>query len=234
MTKRTAPQMTLLHLSRKGSFVETIERRTYAGTVEFRRENDGRVVATGYAAVFNTLSQNLGGFVEQVAPGAFAQTLTQQDVRALFNHDPNHVLGRMGSASLRMVEDEKGLAYEIDLPDTNTGRDVATLLERRDVVGSSFGFNVISDAWSETAEGFPLRTLNAVSLRDVGPVTFPAYTSSEAALRSLAEQRSLDLPLLVAAAEAGRLAEVLTPADADEQSRATRTLPIIRRYRALR
>ena len=187
-----------------------IERRTLPGTVEFRKEND-RLVARGYASVFETLSQNLGGFVERVLPGAFKKTLQEQDIVALANHDPNLLLGRMSAGTLRLSEDDKGLSYEIDLPDTTVGRDWATLLERRDVVGSSFGFRVIADEWGESADGYPLRSLKEVALRDVGPVTFPAYTSSEAALRSLAEKRSLDLSMLVAAAEADELRALIIP-----------------------
>lgn len=186
----------------------TIERRTFVEPVELRAVG-GKLIAAGYAAVFNKLSQNLGGFVEQVAPGAFAKTIKEQDVRALFNHDENQVLGRNLPGTLRLEEDGTGLGYEVDLPDTTIGRDVAKLLERQDVSGSSFGFRVIEDEWGETEAGFPLRTLRQVSLRDVGPVTFPAYTDSTSALRSLAEKRSLDLKVLVEAANAGELGALL-------------------------
>lgn len=195
----------------------TIERRTYEQPVEIRAAGD-KITAVGYAAVFHRLSQNLGGFVEQVAPGAFAKTITEQDVRALFNHDQNRVLGRMGAGTLRLAEDGTGLAYEIDLPDTTDGRDLAALLERGDIIGSSFGFRAIEDDWSETEDGFPLRTLRQVSARDVGPVTFPAYTDSTAAIRSLAEARSLDVAQVQAAADAGTLATLL---DGDGRSTTT-------------
>lgn len=193
------------------------ERRTFAGTVEFRAEGK-KLIAAGYAATFDKLSQNLGGFVEKVAPGTFAKTLQEQDIRALFNHDENYVLGRLASGSLRMEEDLTGLAYEIDLPDTSAGRDVANLLQRGDVSGSSFGFRTIADEWSETETGFPLRTLTQVSLRDVGPVTFPAYTDSTSALRSLAEARSLDLSTVVALADAGELRSVISPSHDEGES----------------
>lgn len=206
-----------------------IERRTLSEPVEFRAVGD-KLQATGYGAVFNKRSQNLGGFVEQVAPGTFTKTLQEQDIRALFNHSEDHVLGRLAAGTLRMEEDGTGLAYEIDLPDTTAGRDVAKLLERGDVSGSSFGFRTISDEWSETETGFPLRTLTQVSLRDVGPVTFPAYTDASSSLRSLAEARSLDIDLLVAAAESGELRALIVPAgdeppaDPLEESRANPTL----------
>lgn len=184
-----------------------MEVRNLIEDVEFRNEGN-RLLATGYAARFDALSQNLGGFVERIAPGAFAKTLKEADVRALFNHDPNMVLGRNKSGTLRMEEDSNGLAYEIDLPDTTLGRDVATLLERGDISGSSFGFRVITDDWAETRSGFPLRTLKEVALRDVGPVTYPAYVDSTSALRSFAEARSLDLDTVVEAAEANKLSDL--------------------------
>jgi HK97 family phage prohead protease len=191
------------------------ERRTFAGTVEVRSESDGRRVAVGYAARFNTFSQNLGGFVEVVDPAAFRQTLREADVRALFNHDPNYVLGRRSAGTLRLEEDAYGLRYEVDLPDTQAGRDLAVLLERGDVSGSSFGFRVIADDWGETPEGFPLRTLKQVALRDVGPVTFPAYTAADVALQRLATARSLDLAVVVDAARRNELRAVLFPEPGD-------------------
>ena len=193
-----------------------IERRTLVEPVEFRASGD-KLIAGGYAYVFGKRSQNLGGFVEQVAPGFGKKSLQEQDVRALFNHDPNMILGRLGAGTLRMEEDSTGGAYEIDLPDTTVGRDVAKLLERQDVAGSSFGFRTIEDDWSETEQGFPLRTLKQGSLRDVGPVTFPAYTDSSSALRCLAEKRSLDIDVLVAAANAGELGALLVPRDDTDQ-----------------
>lgn len=189
----------------------TIERRTYNEGVELRAEGDN-LTAIGYAAVFGSYSQNLGGFVERVDPAAFNKALGDaQDVRALFNHDANKVLGRTRSGTLRLDVDETGLRYEIDLPDTPTGRELAELLRRGDISGSSFGFRTISDDWSQTEDGFPLRTLKSVALRDVGPVVFPAYTDAGAALRSLAEHRSLDLDELVAAAERNELRSLILP-----------------------
>lgn len=188
------------------------ETRTVTEPVELRDGETGPV-AYGYAARFDTLSQNLGGFVERIAPGTFTKTIAEADVRALFNHDANFVLGRNRSNTLRLTEDENGLAYEIDLPDTTAGRDVQSLLARGDVTGSSFGFRTITDEWGETDEGFPLRTLRTVALRDVGPVTFPAYTAAEAGLRSLAESRHLDYNEVLEAAEHNQLGELLRSND---------------------
>ena len=142
----------------------------------------------GYAAVFNTRSDLLGGFfVELIAPGAFDEVLTQ-DTRGLFNHDPNYLLGRTTSGTLRLSVDARGLAYEIDTPNTQTIRDlVVEPLKRGDMSGSSFAMRVApgGDTWHEE-DGVVIRTIYKVAeLRDVGPVSFPAYPDSSAAQRSL-------------------------------------------------
>ncbi|MCP4963388.1 MAG: HK97 family phage prohead protease, partial [Actinomycetia bacterium] len=171
-------------------------------------------------------SANLGGFVEQVSPAAFTKTILEADVRALRDHNPSLLLGRTGAGTLRMSADDHGLAYEIDLPDTTEGRDTAELLRRRDLTGSSFGFRTISDEWTETGDGYPLRILHEAALRDVGPVTFPAYPDSGAALRSLATARHLDLEELVAAAGRDELRTILS-STAERQAAAQ--APVVRR-----
>lgn len=139
----------------------------------------------GHAAVFNTLSEDLWGFREQIAPGAFAKSLGKDDIRALWNHDPNIVLGRNRSGTLSLAEDERGLAIEIVTPDTQLVRDmVLSPIERGDVSQMSFGFRTISDEW-RMQDGMPLRTLLEVDLFDVSPVTFPAYPDTDVAVRSL-------------------------------------------------
>lgn len=211
----------------------TYERRTATEGVELREDGE-TLTAVGYAATFNRLSSNLGGFVEKVSPLAFAKTVQEADVRALFNHEPDHLLGRSTAGTLRMAEDAHGLRYEIDLPPTTLGRDVAALLRRGDISGSSFGFRTIGDEWSETEDGYPLRTLTEVALRDVGPVTFPAYTSTEASLRSLAEGRSLDLALLVRAAEDNTLADVIFTPEIEDEPEPRDTHSTVRRSWAIR
>jgi len=197
------------------------EIRNLSEPVEFRAE-DGKLVAHGYAAKFRTLSQNLGGFVETIAPGTFAKTIQEADVRALFNHDPNLLLGRNRAGTLRLEEDDTGLRYEVDLPDTSVGRDVAKLLERGDISGSSFGFRTIEDDWGETDSGFPLRTLKQVALRDVSPVTYPAYVDTDSALRSLAEVRGVELDAVRKAASDNNLAHfvhMVGGAESEEEGR---------------
>lgn len=187
------------------------ERRSLIEPVEFRGEEDGkRILAAGIAIRYNTVSKDVGGYVERIHPSAAKKTIKERDVVALTNHDPNMLLGRTSSGTLRLTNDAEALRYEIELPDTTAGRDTAVLLERRDIIGSSFGFrNVVPPEWSKTEDGRALRTVVELSLRDVGPVTFPAYDSSEAALRSLADQTGVELRALVEAAEHGTLADYI-------------------------
>lgn len=200
----------------------TSERRCAPTQFEVRaRKGDaGGVVVEGHAAVFNRLSQNLGGFVEQVAPGAFDRSLGDNpDVRALINHDPSMLLGRTRSGTLRLSTDSAGLAYEIDMPDRTDARDLLVSMERGDISHSSFAFYLTrdGDSWDETEQGMPLRTLNALSIHngDVSPVTYPAYEDTDSgvagrAYKSLAEARSLPVDAIRAAAEAGTLRALIS------------------------
>lgn len=163
------------------------ERRSVTGTVEARAEGEARTLQ-GYAAVFNQRTSILGLFEEQIAPGAFRDALGRDDVRALFNHDPNYVLGRSTAGTLRLVEDERGLRYEIAPPETQAGRDVTELVSRGDVQGSSFSFEVEAESWDHRATP-PLRTIERVKLYDVGPVTFPAYEQTTVSARSITEAK---------------------------------------------
>lgn len=213
----------------------TVERRYTRGDVELRAAAGQPKQMAGYAAKFETLSQNLGGFVERIAPGAFTKTLLEADVKALFNHDANLLLGRSKSGTLRMEQDDVGLRYEVDLPDTTLGRDLSVLLERGDVSQSSFAFRVVRDDWGTDDQDRPVRTLVEVKLYDVSPVTYPAYLDTEASMRaalpSLAEARSLSLDDLIEAARANDLARALRPVEADpthvpdEAAPAPATLP---------
>ncbi len=154
---------------------------------------DGKRTLSGHAAVFNVLSENLGGFRETIKPGAFATALTRDDIRALFNHDPNFVLGRNRAGTLRLTEDERGLAIECDAPSTPTIGDlVIAPIERGDISQMSFGFSVMPGGqdWAEDEDGMMIRTITEVKLFDVSPVTFPAYTATDIAVRSLADYRA--------------------------------------------
>lgn len=158
------------------------ERRTYAGTVETREEGERRSLQ-GYAAVFDVPTVIMGLFEERVAPGAFTDAIGRDDVRALFNHDPNLVLGRSSAGTLRLTQDDQGLRYDITPPDTTTGRDVSALVSRGDVQGSSFSFDVEAQSWDYPKGALPVRTITRAKLYDVGPVTFPAYEQTTVSAR---------------------------------------------------
>jgi hypothetical protein len=139
----------------------------------------------GYAAVFNSMSGNLGGFREKISPGAFKRTIEDKaDVRALLNHDPNFVLGRTSANTLRVEEDEKGLKINIKPPNTQWARDLIETISRGDISQMSFGFRVKTDAWERQNED-NIRTLLDVDLVDVSPVTFPAYSDTQIQSRSV-------------------------------------------------
>lgn len=178
-----------------------IERR-FIPAGELRVAGDGSSSSkriTGYAAKFNSLSEDLGGFREQIAPGAFANTIKSADVRALFNHDANLILGRTKAGTLRLREDDVGLAYEIDPPNTQAARDLAESINRGDISQNSFGFSTIADEWRKNSDETWTRTLKEVELFDISPVTYPAYPQTDIAMRALSAVRaacgSLDWPL---------------------------------------
>jgi hypothetical protein len=152
--------------------------------VEKRDDEAAKII--GHAAVFDQLSENLGGFREKIAAGAFAEALKESDVRALFNHNPDFVLGRNRSGTLQLNEDARGLAIEIDPPDTQVARDLIVSMDRGDINQMSFGFTVEEDNWEEDDDGRVVRTILKVKrLFDVSPVTYPAYPQTDAAVRSL-------------------------------------------------
>lgn len=159
------------------------ERRFTAVPVELRAKGELRI--GGYASLFNRLSQNLGGFVEQVAPGFFNDSRARgwPDVLARYNHDDNMLLGTTGGNTLRLSVDDTGLAYEVDLPKSRS--DIAELVERGDVRKSSFAFRTLEDEWRTTDQGFPLRTLVSGHLVDVAPVNSPAYTDTSVGMRGI-------------------------------------------------
>jgi HK97 family phage prohead protease len=145
----------------------------------------------GYAAVFNQVTELMPGLREVIRPGAFARTLEAgADVRALWNHNSDFVLGRRGSGTLAVVEDEHGLAYTVDLPDAQWARDAQASIERGDVSQSSFSFDVVAERWTQDAvSGYTLRELLDVELYDVSPVTYPAYQGTTVGVRAAQDIR---------------------------------------------
>ncbi|AMR87639.1 MULTISPECIES: HK97 family phage prohead protease [Bacillus] len=137
---------------------------------------------TGYAAVFNSKTTIGGWFDEVIEPGAFARSLSENsDIRALFNHNWDNVLGRTKSGTLRLEEDEKGLKFEIELPNTSVGRDLAESMSRGDINQCSFGFWITEENWDYNVEP-ALRTIKEVELYEISVVSIPAYDDTEVSL----------------------------------------------------
>jgi len=166
------------------------ERRFYQGTCELRNADTDTPCISGYAAVFYRSDDPGSEFalgadiVERIMPGAF-DAISADDVRALFNHDSNHVLGRSTSGTLKLTVDDKGLRYDIDLPNTQLARDLRESISRGDISGSSFAFTIPEGGQEYRDEGEQVvREVRAVKLYDVGPVTYPSYEASTSHARS--------------------------------------------------
>lgn len=177
---------------------------------EIRAEISENVrIIDGYAAVFDKLSENLGGFREKIAPGAFKKTLKKADIRALFDHDSKYVLGRNTSNTLSLKEDETGLRVFITPPATQWADDLLRSMERGDINQMSFGFYTISDEWEDMNKATPIRTLREVELTDVSIVTYPAYPDTSVALRGLNRIRQEDHAWLIACGHRSRKINIL-------------------------
>ncbi|WP_242291602.1 HK97 family phage prohead protease [Bacillus cereus group sp. BfR-BA-01356] len=164
--------------------VKTKETRTFditkLSTRDATEEQPSKI--TGYAAVFNSKTTIGGWFDEVIEPGAFARSLSENgDIRALFNHNWDNVLGRTKSGTLRLEEDEKGLKFEIELPNTSVGRDLAESMSRGDINQCSFGFWITEENWDYSVEP-ALRTIKEVELYEISVVSIPAYDDTEASL----------------------------------------------------
>ncbi|KLU14898.1 MULTISPECIES: HK97 family phage prohead protease [Xenorhabdus] len=165
------------------------EMRCYPGEVRTETLENQPTRIVGYGSVFNSRSEPLWGFREIIKPGAFDDVLND-DVRGLFNHDPNFILGRSTAGTLSLSVDGRGLQYTIQAPDTQTIRDlVLAPMQRGDITQSSFAFRVACDGehWYEDEAGIVIREISRFSrLYDVSPVTYPAYQKADSAVRSLA------------------------------------------------
>lgn len=158
--------------------------------------SDGKPVIVGYAAVFydpadpGTEYQMYDDLVERFMPGAFDRALREDDVRGLVNHNDNLLLGRTSAGTMRLSVDRKGLKYEIDPPDTQYARDVMESIKRGDITGSSFLFKPMSNTYRDV-EGVYIIERNDVKLYEVGPQPFPAYESTEAGVRGVADAEAV-------------------------------------------
>ncbi len=181
-----------------------IEKRTFdLKGVEVRAEG-GKNILRGHAAVFDKLSVNLGGFREYVRAGAFLKSIGEDDIRALWNHNTDIVLGRNMAKTLTLSEDKEGLAVEIMLPDTQAGRDARVSVERGDVSQMSFSFRTLKDRWFVEDEE-ERRELLEAKLYETSPVTFPAYPATDiSAIREAIGCSSEELAGALALAASGQ------------------------------
>lgn len=176
-----------------GQDMKSKEIRAYLSEVRAAPGANGGLRFTGYAAKFDTWSRDLGGFRERIAPGAFRDAIGRDDVRVLVNHNPNMVLGRTKSGTAKLEEDNTGLRFDVEAPDTSWARDLKVSVDRGDVDQCSFAFAVEEDGdewhWAQPNSGeLDERTLKKVKLFDVSIVTFPAYEDTEASSRSALDE----------------------------------------------
>jgi HK97 family phage prohead protease len=170
------------------------ETRTNHVDFELRAEGDDGMTFTGYAAVFNQPSEDLGGFREYVAPGAFTRSLkSRSEVKLLWNHDVGEPLASMRGGTMKLYEDERGLKVTAQLPNTSRGRDVAELIRTGVVDSMSFGFNVIRDSWSKDGT---TRTLESVRLIEASVVSYPAYTQTAGTVSVRSAEAAISADLL--------------------------------------
>ena len=175
----------------------TMEKRIYNLESRIEKREDGKEVVIGYGSVFNSRSENLGGFYEYISPEAITnETIKNSDVRALINHDPNLILARSknGEGNLKLSIDERGLRYEYEMPDLSYARDLSINLKNGNISQSSFAFTIASNGeqWDTDKEGRDIRTITKIDrLFDISSVTYPAYPDASSDL--VVAQRSLSL-----------------------------------------
>lgn len=194
----------------------TIEQRSTKSPVKIQARGDGAKVLTGYGAVFYSAGDAGSEYRlwddmhERIMPGAFDRAIREgQDVRCMYNHE--HLMGRTKSGTMRMFVDSKGLGYECDMSESSTCKDVAIGIDRGDISGSSFSFVATRSTWlEETRDGKTVwvRQVEECDLFDQGPVDFPAYESTTAAMRSKRESIEAERAAFVAARSAVSADEV--------------------------
>lgn len=165
------------------------ERRAITGgELRMVQGTEGIGTASGYAVLWNNRTDIGDWWTEQFAPGCFTASLGERDVVALHSHDDARPVGRRSRGTLRLTADQRGLAFENDLPDTTDGRDLKVQLERGDIEGMSFRFIARKQEWDETLDP-PLRTIIEADLIEITYTAFPAYPDTEAGMRSLEQAR---------------------------------------------
>jgi HK97 family phage prohead protease len=180
------------------------EERHILSNAEFRAsEKDGKMIIEGYASVFDSPA-DMGWYTEYVRSSAFTKTIKESDIRALFNHDPNYVLGRNKSGTLDLSVDKQGLFFRTNYPDIEWARGLAEQIKRGDISQCSFAFRTIKDNWTtekvKNTDGLEVerdvRELLEVKLYDVSPVTYPAYESTTVSARGLFEAEGINIDIL--------------------------------------
>lgn len=173
-------------MTRKTKMDKTEIRDLMTNKIEIREDDDGNRTLSGYAVKWEMKSSVLGMFFkfrEQVKRGSFLESLNTDDQRFLWSHDVSKVLGRCKNNTLRLQEDDVGLRFELDLPNTTLGNDTYESIQRGDVDGVSFGFKVEDDEVDEPDDDMPLRTIKKAKLLEVSAVAFPAYPDSGVSAR---------------------------------------------------
>ena len=169
-------------------FDNNMEKRIYNIETRVEKDDKNKEVIVGYGSIFNSRSENLGGFYEYISPSAITEeTIIASDVRALINHDPSLILARSknGKGTLKLNVDKKGLMYRFEVPETSYGQDLAINMKNGNISQSSFAFTIPEggDDWTTDEEGRDIRTINKIDrLFDISPVTYPAYTEASSDL----------------------------------------------------
>jgi HK97 family phage prohead protease len=166
----------------------------FAGT-ELRASTDaGKMMVSGTPAVYNSLSNDLGGFRESLCPGCFqsgenTEGLAAFDIYATLGHDDTKVLGRVSAGTLEVAADRAGITMRCTLPNNTIGSDVFESVRRGDLKHMSFGMYVDTDDWTEKVgadgQSYSLRTVKAARMFECSIVAYPAYFASSVAARSL-------------------------------------------------
>ena len=170
----------------------------WRSAIELRATGAGHLI--GYASVYNSPSQDLGGFIEIVRAGAFDRSLADPAaITAIADHDRRSLLGRVGAGTLTLASDTRGLHFDVSLPDTTVGRDLAVLVQRGDIGGASFGFMTPKggDRWDFSSQP-ARRELLDVRLHHIAITASPAYSETSVAKRALAERERSPLAINLA------------------------------------
>lgn len=172
-----------------------LERRTFnIESMKTRTLDDGSesTIVEGYASIFNSRTNIDGWYEEEIAPGAFTESLSQgKDVRCLFNHNWDYVLGRTSAGTLTLEEDTKGLRFEVVLPNTTFANDLKESMARGDINQCSFGFYVLEEE-TDCSSDMPVVRLLNIDLWEVSIVPLPAYEDTEASLRSKFQEEAIE------------------------------------------